>query len=105
MQIREEEQCFCVGAVNALQHQLSPAVANCNRNGVTMYIQTDVSATVIHEGAPCRRELWFDSPSTYSTGAPFHNASGHPVIGKAKPSKPTPIEVNSLNPTPIWDDL
>jgi hypothetical protein len=33
-----------------------------------MYIQTDVSATVIHEGAPCCRELWFDSPSTYSTG-------------------------------------
>jgi uncharacterized membrane protein YoaK (UPF0700 family) len=40
-----------------------------------MYIQTDVSATVIHEGAPCCRELWFHSPSTYSTGAPFHNAS------------------------------
>src|SRR5438445_6457621 len=63
------------GGNDTLQHQLSPAVENCNRNGVTMYIQTDVSATVIHEGAPCCRELWFRSPSTYSTGAPFHNAS------------------------------
>src|SRR5689334_8522275 len=81
MQIREEEQCFCVGAINALQHQLSPAVANCNRDGVTIYIQTDLSATVIHEGAPCCRELWFDSPSTYSTGRPIY------VSGDRKPQR------------------
>src|SRR5438105_9933771 len=75
-QLQQFQHSGSAGGDDALQHQLSPAVENCNRNGVTMYIQTDVSATVIHEGAPCCRELWFHSPSTYSTGAPFHNASG-----------------------------
>jgi hypothetical protein len=74
-QLKQFQNSGSAGGDDTLQHQLSPAVANCNRDGVTMYIQADVSATVIHEGAPCCRELWFDSPSTYSTGTPFHNAS------------------------------
>jgi hypothetical protein len=66
-QLNQLQHSGSAGGDYTLQYYFSPAVANCNRDSVTMHIQTNVSVTVIHEGAPCDRELWFDSPSTYST--------------------------------------